>query len=93
MSYYSLPGWRVLFTVTNSFVLRSHPGYFGKKGQRHFHYKRNQYFMPTINCDKLWTLVSEESRKASTEKKACIIDVVQAVSFFLFITKLDFRCI
>ena len=49
--------------------------------------------MPTINCDKLWTLVSEESRKASTEKKACIIDVVQAVSFFLFITKLDFRCI
>ena len=61
--------------------MKYHPGYFGKKGQRHFHYKRNQYFMPTINCDKLWTLVSEESRKASTEKKACIIDVVQAGYF------------
>ena len=60
--------------------LCSHPGYFGKKGQRHFHLKRNQYYRPTINLDKIWTLVSEESRKASTAAKAVIIDVTKAVS-------------
>jgi len=65
--------------------LFSHPGYFGKKGQRHFHLKRNQYYRPTINLDKLWTLVSEESRKTSTEQKAVIIDVTKAVSPMVFI--------
>ena len=63
--------------------LYSHPGYFGKKGQRHFHYNRNQYHCPTVNLDKLWTLVSEDARKASTEKKAAVIDVTKAVSFLL----------
>ena len=62
--------------------MRSHPGYFGKNGQRHFHYKKNQYYQPTVNIDKLWTLVSEEARKASTEQKAAVIDVTKAVSFF-----------
>lgn len=62
--------------------LYSHPYYFGKKGQRHFHYKRNQYYCSTVNLDKLWTLVSEEARKASTEKKAAVIDVTKAVSLF-----------
>merc|ERR1712156_273299 len=38
-------------------MVKYHPGYFGKKGQRHFHYKKNQYFCPTVNLDKLWTLV------------------------------------
>ena len=57
----------------------SHPGYFGKKGQRHFHLQRNQYFKPTINLDKLWTLVPEEARKASTADKAVVIDVVKSV--------------
>ena len=58
----------------------SHPGYFGKKGQRHFHLQRNQYFKPTINLDKLWTLVPEAARKASTADKAVVIDVVKSVS-------------
>lgn len=64
------------------FAACSHPGYFGKKGQRHFHYKRNQYFRPSVNLDALWTLVSTEARKASTEKKAAVIDVTKAVSVF-----------
>jgi hypothetical protein len=53
-------------TLTNStidLILKhtpySHPGYFGKRGMRHFHLKRNQYFTPTINLDKVWSLVSE----------------------------------
>ena len=58
-----------------------HQGYFGKKGQRHFHYKKNQYFRPTINLDKLWTLVPEEARKNSTSAKAAVIDVTKAGFF------------
>ena len=69
-------------SLTRDLFVDSHPGYFGKNGQRHFHYKRNQYHCPTVNLDKLWTLVSEATRKASTEKKAAIIDVTKAVSFF-----------
>jgi hypothetical protein len=80
------PEWRVS-SASNPAVslVNSHPGYFGKKGQRHFHLQRNQYHCPTVNVDKLWSLVSEESRKASTEKKAAIIDVTKAVSFYLLI--------
>ncbi|KAB0387149.1 hypothetical protein FD755_002105 [Muntiacus reevesi] len=44
-----------------------HPGYFGKVGMRHYHLKRNQSFRPTVNLDKLWTLVA-----------APIIDVVRS---------------
>merc|ERR1719263_1551222 len=57
-----------------------HPGYFGKVGMRHFHLKRNVGYTPTINLDKLWTLVSEEDRKAAEEAKdgkAIVIDVTQ----------------
>lgn len=61
----------------------SHPGYHGKKGQRHFHYKKNQYFKPCINLDKLWTLVPEDARKNSTKDKAVVIDVTKAVSLFV----------
>jgi large subunit ribosomal protein L27Ae len=60
-----------------------HPGYFGKKGQRHFHLQKNQYYRPSINLDKLWTLVSEEARKTSVASKAAVIDVTKAVSLKL----------
>ena len=36
-----------------------HPGYFGKIGMRHYHLKRNQNFRPTVNVDRLWTLLGE----------------------------------
>lgn len=75
-----LPTHPVQVLTALLFLSRSHPGYYGKKGQRHFHYKRNQYFCPTVNLDKLWTLVSEEARKSSTEAKAAVIDVTKAVS-------------
>ncbi|CAI5777928.1 Hypothetical predicted protein, partial [Podarcis lilfordi] len=39
-----------------------HPGYFGKLGLRRYHLKKNQHFCPTVNLDKLWTLVSEQTR-------------------------------
>ncbi|MEJ1285957.1 hypothetical protein NN561_016958 [Cricetulus griseus] len=56
-----------------------HPGYFGKVGMRHCHLKRNQSFCPTANLDKLWTLVSEQTRVNAAKDKtgaAPIIDVV-----------------
>ncbi|CAK7315079.1 60S ribosomal protein L27a [Vulpes lagopus] len=58
-----------------------HPGYFGKVGMRHYHLKRNQSFCPTVNLDKLWTLVSEQTWVNATKNKtgaAPIIDVVQS---------------
>uniref|UniRef100_A0A8C6TTK1 Large ribosomal subunit protein uL15 n=1 Tax=Neogobius melanostomus TaxID=47308 RepID=A0A8C6TTK1_9GOBI len=47
-----------------------HPGYFGKVGMRHYHLKKNTTHCPTINLDKLWTLVSEGP--------GAIIDAVRA---------------
>ncbi|KAL1965882.1 hypothetical protein VTN77DRAFT_5015 [Rasamsonia byssochlamydoides] len=40
-----------------------HPGYFGKVGMRHYHLLRQHYWKPTINIDKLWSLVPEETRE------------------------------
>ncbi|XP_073739055.1 large ribosomal subunit protein uL15 isoform X5 [Callorhinus ursinus] len=60
-----------------------HPGYFGKVGMRHYHLKRNQSFCPTVNLDKLWTLVSEQTRVNAAKNKtgaAPIIDVVRSAS-------------
>ncbi|KAJ9297346.1 hypothetical protein DTO271G3_4639 [Paecilomyces variotii] len=39
-----------------------HPGYFGKVGMRRFHLLRNQQWKPTINIEKLWSLVPQETR-------------------------------
>ncbi|XP_034187089.1 ribosomal protein L27A [Osmia lignaria lignaria] len=57
-----------------------HPGYFGKLGMRNYHLRRNTKWCPTLNLDKLWTLVSEQTRlkyKDSTEKVP-VIDLVKA---------------
>ncbi|KAA0724122.1 60S ribosomal protein L27a L22 [Triplophysa tibetana] len=61
-----------------------HPGYFGKVGMRHYHLKRNTTFCPTINLDKLWTLVTEQTRENHSKKPegpAPVIDVVRAGYF------------
>merc|ERR1711988_1876320 len=39
-----------------------HPGYFGKVGMRYFHKTQNQFHRPVLNVDKLWTLVSKQTR-------------------------------
>ena len=56
-----------------------HPGYFGKVGMRVFHLKKNIYFRPCINLDKLLSLVPKDALdKAKTEKdKALTIDVTK----------------
>ena len=63
-----------------------HPGYFGKVGMRHFHLTKQKYYKPTINLDKLWTLVSEQTRKNYADRedgKVPVIDCVRAVSNLL----------
>jgi len=47
---------------------------------RHFHLTRQKYWCPTINLDKLWTLVSEQTRTFYKEKtdKAPVIDCVRS---------------
>lgn len=60
-----------------------HPGYFGKVGMRNFHLRRQHKFCPTINLDKLWSLVGvdkvAELQKEKTPK-APVIDLVKFVS-------------
>ena len=60
-----------------------HPGYFGKVGMRHFHLKRNTTWNPSVNLDKLWSLVSEETRTKykDDKEKVPVIDVVKAGYF------------
>lgn len=59
-----------------------HPGYFGKVGMRHYHKTSQKYYTPTINVDKIWTLVSEQTRTNYADRKdgkVPVIDVVRAV--------------
>jgi large subunit ribosomal protein L27Ae len=51
---------------------------------RHFHYLKNNYHCPTVNIDTLWSLVSEQTRKAYTDRKdgkMPVIDVTRAGYF------------
>mmetsp|Transcript_9552 Transcript_9552/g.11891 ORF Transcript_9552/g.11891 Transcript_9552/m.11891 type:complete len:150 (+) Transcript_9552:185-634(+) len=55
-----------------------HPGYFGKVGMRQYHTLKNRTYKPTINLDKLWSLVPKEILESSVakpdEKNATVID-------------------
>jgi hypothetical protein len=60
-----------------------HPGYFGKVGMRHFHLKRGISFCPTVNVDRLWSMMPEgvyDKCKADTNALAPVIDVTKLVS-------------
>ena len=57
-----------------------HPGYFGKVGMRSFHKKRNLEFCPTINIDRLWSMVPKEVYDQAKDNKgstAPMIDVTK----------------
>lgn len=62
---------------------RYHPGYFGKKGIRTFALQRNRLHFPSINLDKVWTLVTENSRNtfANNKERIPVIDVTKAGFF------------
>ncbi|KAG1165794.1 hypothetical protein G6F35_018568 [Rhizopus arrhizus] len=57
-----------------------HPGYFGKVGMRHFHLKKNPYWRPVVNLDKIWTLAGEGAREQyKNTEKVPVIDALQNV--------------
>jgi len=60
-----------------------HPGFFGKVGIRRFHLKRNTIFNPTVNLEKIWSLVSEQTRKnyINIKDKVPVIDVTKSGFF------------
>nr|XP_058899466.1 large ribosomal subunit protein uL15-like [Kogia breviceps] len=56
-----------------------HPGYLGKVGMRHYHLKRNQNFCPTVNLDKLCTLVSEQTWVNAAKSKTVAAPIIYMV--------------
>jgi len=44
---------------------------------RYFHKNKQQFFCPSINVEKLWTLVSEEARTSCPKGKAVVIDCLK----------------
>ena len=54
---------------------------------RVYHKQNNRYFCPTINTDKLWSLVTEATRNSAAKSKdmAPVIDVTHSVSTVFFI--------
>ena len=67
------------------FFAYSHPGYFGKVGMRYFHKTQQQYACPSVNVEKLWTLVPAGAVAEAQEKAkggtAAVIDVTEAGVF------------
>jgi large subunit ribosomal protein L27Ae len=66
--------------------------YFNKNGQRHFHLKKNTLFRPVVNIDKLWSLVTDETREkySKSKDKAAVIDVTKAGYFKVLICTIRF---
>ncbi|KAL1550820.1 Large ribosomal subunit protein uL15y [Salvia divinorum] len=54
-----------------------HPGYFGKVGMRYFHRLRNKFHCPTVNVDKLLSMIPQEIRDKASKDNVPLIDVTQ----------------
>merc|ERR1712224_849283 len=61
-----------------------HPGYFGKVGMRHFHKMNNQYHCPTVNVDRLWTLVPSSVREEYAKEEVAakgVVPVMELINY------------
>ena len=55
-----------------------HPGYFGKVGMRYFHKLRNRFSCPSVNVERLWSMVpADKAAEAAGAGKAPLVDVTQ----------------
>ena len=52
-----------------------HPGYFGKVGMRNYHVKQNHYYCPTINVDKIASLVPEDAMAGFKKDKSKVPEI------------------
>lgn len=58
-------------------ILRYHPNYFRKVGATVFAEKKNRNFCPSINIDKIWSLVDESIKEEKPEGKAPVVDLLE----------------
>ena len=58
-----------------------HPGYFGKVGMRRFHLLKNRQFKPSLNLEKLWSLVPDAVFAAAKETKGGNAPVIDITAF------------
>merc|ERR1712118_612945 len=59
-----------------------HPGYFGKVGMRTFHRKPCTQHCPSVNVDKLWSLLpAGPQEEAKKNGKAPVLNVTKAGFF------------
>jgi len=61
-----------------------HPGYFGKVGMRTFHKKRNLEYCPSVNVDRLWTLVPDAVYEKAKENKSETVPVIDVTKLGYF---------
>jgi large subunit ribosomal protein L27Ae len=59
--------------------LPSH-SYFGKVGMRHFHLTRNSHYCPTVNIDKLWSLVPASEKADFPKQTGELVPVVDTLA-------------
>ncbi|KAK9448006.1 60S ribosomal protein uL15 [Limtongia smithiae] len=57
-----------------------HPGYFGKVGMRYFRLQKNHFWKPSINVDKLWTLIPAESREKYLAESGDVAPVIDTLA-------------
>ncbi|OIR59112.1 MAG: 60S ribosomal protein L27A [Amphiamblys sp. WSBS2006] len=62
-------------------IMRYHPDYFKKTGMRRFNQHKNQDYCPTVNIDRVWSFVDEDTKNARPEGKAPVVDVTK-MGFF-----------
>ena len=64
---------------------------------RQYHRLPNRFYKPSVNLDKLWSLVTEQHRLTYKDKTdvAPVIDVVRAVSLMIifFFENMKLECI
>lgn len=51
---------------------------------RHFNIRKNKYFCPSVNLDKLWTLVGEDVRKEAAGASASAAPVIDVTAHGIF---------
>ncbi|CAI9769823.1 unnamed protein product [Fraxinus pennsylvanica] len=61
-----------------------HLGYFDKVGMRYFHKLQNKFFCPTVNIDKLWSLVPLEVKAQAQAQKGSAVPMIDVTNFGFF---------
>ena len=72
-------------------IFKYHPGHFGKKGIRVFRRHFNREYCPTVNVDKLFSLLSEPAQLKLTKDSKDSKDAKDAKAPVIDVTKMGFH--